>query len=575
METSILNKITKEIDNYKNSSYEMMDGYSFSASKLLRRIGLYKAQIYPTGKTDSQGNYKYWFDVISPRVSSEVKNIDFDTKDIWLYSDSKHDSVKVLLADVAMKDYLKESGEAEKLNEAVEQGSEWGNVVWKKVGDKYKILELPNVMVLNQTAKTLDDSDVIESEVMFATDINKKSDVWVNTEELIKSAKKEEKKSSPEFYIYERNGEITEKEYNETIATMTDSEQKAGDENKYLLTKIIVGGAEKGKPSKVLFCEVIDEKPYKEYHRSSYSGRWLRMGLYEILMDIQTRANEIGNQIARGLEWASKKVFSSPDKLLAQNILTDLQNGDIIKTSQLVSVDTRMEGLDQLIADWNRLMTLADSLANSYEVVTGENSPSNTPFRLAAQQNLNANKLFNFIREKLGILLQSVIEDWILPDLLSNLKLKEILRITADSGMLNRYYEMLVDDWYVRNLLAFPPHDEEIAKEIKLKKIQELSRSKEAVVDLEKEMWKGFKPRVRVSITGENYALEADLETLSNFISLEQDPVRRTALIEMAMQKKNMDISALPKTPPAPPPQPQTDPALDRALTRQEEALAQ
>jgi len=575
METSILNKITKEIDNYKNSSYEMMDGYSFSASKLLRRIGLYKAQIYPTGKTDSQGNYKYWFDVISPRVSSEVKNIDFDTKDIWLYSDSKHDSVKVLLADVAMKDYLKESGEAEKLNEAVEQGSEWGSVVWKKVGDKYKILELPNVMVLNQTAKTLDDSDVIESEVMFATDINKKSDVWVNTEELIKSAKKEEKKSSPEFYIYERNGEITEKEYNETIATMTDSEQKAGDENKYLLTKIIVGGAEKGKPSKVLFCEVIDEKPYKEYHRSSYSGRWLRMGLYEILMDIQTRANEIGNQIARGLEWASKKVFSSPDKLLAQNILTDLQNGDIIKTSQLVSVDTRMEGLDQLIADWNRLMTLADSLANSYEVVTGENSPSNTPFRLAAQQNLNANKLFNFIREKLGILLQSVIEDWILPDLLSNLKLKEILRITADSGMLNRYYEMLVDDWYVRNLLAFPPHDEEIAKEIKLKKIQELSRSKEAVVDLEKEMWKGFKPRVRVSITGENYALEADLETLSNFISLEQDPVRRTALIEMAMQKKNMDISALPKTPPAPPPQPQTDPALDRALTRQEEALAQ
>lgn len=567
----MIKKISDEISAYKSQSYEMLDGYSFSAYKLLRRVGLYKAQVYPKGKFDSQGNYKYWFDIIIPRVNSEIKNIDFDTKDILLYSDTIGDNMRILFSNVAMKDYLAESGEAEKLNEAVEQSSEWGNVVWKKIGKSYKILELNNVYVLNQTAKTLEDSDVIEYECMLSSDLRKKTNIWSNVEELIKTAKPDVQKTSPDFYIYERNGEANEEEYNNTRALMLNETPQKGDSNKYVLCKVIMGGTEKDKPNTILFCEEISEKPYKEYHRSSYSGRWLRMGLYEILMDIQTRSNEIGNQIARGLEYASKTIFTGEDKLVAQNITTDLQNGDYIKSKDLHQVEVRMNGLDQLIADWNRLMTQADALANSYEVVTGESSPSGTPFRLAAQQNLNANKLFGFIREKLSIAFQSVIEDWILPNLLKDLKSQEILHLTADSGALNKYYEALIDSWYVRNLLSFPPHDEEQAKDIKLQKLQELLRNKEAIVTLEDEMWKDFKPRVRVSITGENYALAEELDTLNGFIQLEQDPIRRTALIEMAMAKKNIDIASLPKTPPQPiqPQQPQQNTGLDKILQSQ------
>lgn len=568
----MINKITQEIENYRNNSYEMLDGYSFSAWKLLRRIGLYKAQVYPKGKLDSQGNYKYWFDIITPRVNSEIKNIDFDTKDIQLYSDAKNDDVRIMLANIAMKDWLYKTGEAEKLNEVVEQGSEWGNVVWKKAGKDYNILELNNLMVLNQTAKTLEYSDVIEYQCMVSSDLRKMKGLWDNTEidELLKSGKTEVNKSSPEFYVYERNGEVSEKEYNEA------KDIEGGDENVYILAKVIVGGNQKEKPTQVLFCEEISEKPYKEYHRSTYCGRWLRMGLYEILMDVQTRANEIGNQIARGLEWSSKTVFRSSDRLIAQNIMTDLQNGDVVKSQDLQQVNTRMDGFDQLIADWNRLMTLADSLANSYEVVTGENLPARTAFKLAAQQNINANKLFEFIREKLGIAFQGVLEDWILPLLLKDLKAQEILRLTSDDGQLGEYYKALVDDWYVSNLLSFPPHDESVAQEIKQQKLQDLMKNKETVVELEKGMWKDFEPRVRVSITGENYALSTELDTLSSFIQLEQDPVRRTALIEMAMRKKNIDVSALPKSLPASSPQaqPAESPGLDKAMAMQARAMA-
>lgn len=554
----MLKIIQKEVQEYEEQSMEIVPGFNFSAYKLIRRIILYKNEVYPKGKFDSQGNYKYFFNIIAPRVQSEIKNIDFDTKDIVLWSDAKDDAIRILLANVAMKQWLKDSGQAEKLNEAVEIGTEFGNVVWKKVAKEYIVVQLFNFMVLNQSAKTLEDSDVIEYAVMTSADLRKKIDTWENVEELIKSARVDK---APEFHIYERNGEISEKEYYEA------KDESGGKEDKYILCKVIVGGTDKAKPTQILFCDEISEKPYKEYHRSSFSGRWFRVGLYEILMDIQTRANEIGNQIARGLEWSAKTVFRSSDRLIVQNILTDMNNGDIIKSTDLQQVNTRMEGLDQLIADWNRLMELADKLSNSYEVVTGESSPSGTPFRLAAQQNMNANKLFDYIREKLGIALQGVLEDWILPNMLKSLNKQEILQLTADSGMLPRYLQAVVDDWYIQNLAFFPPHDDRQAQEIKQEKLQELMQTKEVNVEMEKEMWKNFAPRCRVNIVGENYALVSELETLTSFITLEQDPIRRTALIEMAMLKKNIDIGSLPKTPPQPVMQPDQEGAgLDKKL---------
>ncbi len=553
----MLQKLSKEIEDYRSGSIQLADGVPFSAYKLLRRIGHFKNHYYPTGNVDSQGCYKYWQDIISPRVNNEIKNIDFDTSDIVLFSDSPQDTMKVLVANAALKEWLEESGQAAKINEAIEQCPEWGNVVWKKINNDYEILDLQNVMVLNQAAKTLDDSDVIEEGCFSASDLLRMNEVWMNVEALIKSRKVGTKKASEEFYVYERNGELTEKEYWQAKAQEdkeTTYDLSKYSDQEYVLAKIVAGGTDRYRPSTLLFCEIIEEKPYKEFHRSSYSGTWLRKGLYELLMDVQIRANEIGNQIARGLEWASKIVFKSSSNTLEQNIVSELQNGDIIKTTDLSQIDVRLQNLDQLIADWNRLMQLADQISNSSEVVSGGSLPSGTPFRLGALQNINANKLYDFIREKLAISLQGLIQDWILPNALKDLKVRDVLRLTADSGFLTQYYEAVVDEWYIKNLVSFPPHSSEMATQIKARELEALMKNKEALITLESEMWKSFKPRVRVAITGENYNLAVELETLQTFIALEADPVRRTALIEIAMGKKGIDAKSLPKTQEVQPP---------------------
>jgi len=426
-------------------------------------------------------------------------------------------------------------------------------------------------------AECLDDTPTIERAVMTQPELRAKKGIWDNIDDVIKNCGDKsftvgekgiaQERETPYYEIYERNGEISQEALYEAQG------KRGGDPDKFVLAKIIVAGLNKttkdGKTQGkyVLFAEEMKEMPYKEYHRGRYNGRWFRPGIYEILMDIQTRSNEIGNQIARGLEWSSKTIFNTADRTIAQNVLTDLANGDIVRTAlaDLRQVDVRMQGLDQLIADWNRLMVMADKLCNSYEVVQGENMPSGTPFRTTNLLNQNANKLFDFIREKLGIALGEVIQDWILPDMMKDIKDKDIVRMTGDADLLERFNQMLVDGWYLQNLLSLQPHNQEQAMALKQTKLDNLKKTPKEKIKLIKGWWEGFKPRARVVITGENVNLAQELETLGSFIGLEQDPVRRTALIEKAMQRKGIDIATLPKTEQQPVQQQQGGIPMDRA----------
>jgi len=561
--------IENEIKQYVEGQTEIHDGYNFSQYKLVRRIVLYMNQIYPKGKMDSQGNYKYWFDIISPRIDTEVKNIDFDTADIMLYSDSAVDSAKVILSNLYLKEWLRTTGQGEKINSVVEDSSGWGNIVWKKVKGGYEQVDLKDFYVVNQTAFSLNDTPAIERHVMTQTQLRDKIGIWENVEEAIKGCADKsrsttvtsgvgQEKETPYYEVYERNGEVSTKDLYEARG------ESGGSEDEYVLAKIVTVGIRKGggqvQLKYILYSDTISEMPYREYHRGRFQGRWFRTGLYEILMDCQTRANEIGNQIARGLEWSSKTIFRSSDKVIANNILTDMNSGDIIRSNDIQHVPVRMEGLDQLLADWNRIIEVADSLANSYEAVTGESMPSGTPFRLGAMLNQNANKLFDFLREKLALSFTSLLEDWVLPELLKDLKAESVMRITGDDKWVRRFYELLVNSWYNRNLLSFGPHTEEEGQMIKEAQLAAVLQKKETMLTLERGFWGEFKPRAQIIITGERVALTAELESLSNFINLEADPVRRTALIELAMKKKGIDIENLPKSPPAPAPMPEAQP---------------
>src|SRR3990172_10515726 len=396
IKTALAGQIEQEIKSYLTEVVTIGDNYNFSQYKLSKRISMFENKIYPTGKIDSQGNYKYWFDIITTRIEAEIKNIDFDTKNILAYSDAKIDELPCLITNLKNKEYMRETGQAEEINSAIEEGSGWGNVVWKKVKGGYERVDLRNFYVINQTVKTLNETPAIERHQLSQSDLRAKKDIWEYTDEVIKTCKTNSYKSEigtqekdttvPYYDIFERNGEVCLYDLKEYNADKPEEKDK----DKYVQARIIAAGT-KGTLSGVeikyiMFAGEITEMPYEEYHRSRYKGRWWREGLYELLFDLQVRGNQIGNQLAQGLEFASKLVLISADKLAFQNIITDMKNGDIIKAQDLNRVDLRMHAADQLFAEWNRIIELANEIANSREIVMGDSTP-NQPFRLGALLN--------------------------------------------------------------------------------------------------------------------------------------------------------------------------------------------
>lgn len=553
--------VRNEIDSFTDCRVMITDSYSFSQYDLVRKIYNLSNKIYPSGNIDSQGNYKYWFDVIGPRISDETKNIDIDTKDINLHSNMGNDRFRIFLANAVLREWMRETKQGAALNEDVEDSTGWGNVLWKKVrGGKVK-LDFISTFVINQRARSVNETPVIEQHILSQSELRDRRGVYDTdaVDDLIESHPNESyislssdvvvDESIPFYEIFERNGEVCLADLNDAMeATGRKVNRRKGDDEKYVLAKVVLALHGKDGGGTILYAGRIKSMTdvYREYHRGRYNGRWFREGFYEQLADIQIRANEIGNQIARGMESAGKQLFTTDDPTAYKSVLTDLMNGDIIGVKNLQRVDTRFHEIENYMAEWNNLMKVADRITNAMEIVSGSDTPSAMPFRLGALLNQNANKTYLFVREKLGLAYKEMYEDWILPELLKSIRDTDVIRITGDKDYMDEYRNMVVDNWYAANLLYIGPHTKAEADLIRESKLRELSKSKDEFVSVERDYWSGFTARVEVDITGEAFDVNAEAQTIAQFLALETDPVRRQFLLDSVWTKYRIDTTKLP-----------------------------
>lgn len=559
-ECSLFKRVESEINSYLTAKVEVSPGVFFSQYQLINRIYKFRSRDLTGSKINSDLSYDYYFDIISPRVDSETKNLRFDSKHILVFSrNPRKDFPAVLLSNASLRSWMSENGEDEKLKMAVEEFVANGNVIFKKVDGGYELADVLNTFITNVKARSIDDTDIIERYELTASQIKQmegwdKDAVEATIRDLGNKTFQASSMTTPiqtsgkRFEIFEFTGEVSEKEFYETQG------KEGGSEDKYLLAKVIVAGLNKsGKGEKyILFSEKLTGKLSDYYisaHRGRYDNRFWRTGMYELLFDHQVRANEIGNQLARGLEWASKVVFRSKDSKILQNIRADLDNGDIITTDDLAQVDVRMNNLDQLIADWNRLMNDADRLSNSFEVVRGESMPSGTPFRMGLLMDQNAGKLFVLLRQKLTLPFKRVFREWVLPELLKDMKGEEVFQFVGEEEILDQLRGVLVDSWYMNNLVKIGPHSKEEAEKIKKAYLDEI-KEREPVIKNTEEIWEGVKPRLFVTITGENSDLADNVQDLLTMVQLEQDPERIAWILDTLYRIRGIPIPPKPEQPP-------------------------
>lgn len=552
IQSSFFSRVESDINNYLTSNIELSEGVSFSQYKTIQRIYKFKNRNLSGSKIKDDLSYDYYFDIISPRADSEIKNLRFDTKHVLIFSrNPTKDFAAVFISNAMLKSWMAENGEDEKLKASIEEFTTNGNIGFKKVDGGYETVDPLNTYITNQKAKSVDDTDIIERHEMTASQIlSMKSWDQDVSEDVIKNlgdksftatAKTTPISSTNKRYeIFEFTGEVSEKEFKEL------NNEGDGDENKYFLAKIVVAGLKKGSSDerRVLFAEKLTGKISDHYiyaHRGRYEGRFWRIGMYELLFDHQVRANEIGNQLATGLEWASRVIFRSKDSKVLGNIRADLDNGDVVITDDLQQIDVRMQGLDQLIADWNRLMADADRLSNSHEVVTGEAMPSGTPFRMGILLDQNAGKLFTLLRQKITLPYKRVFREWVLPELVGDMKGEDVFTFVGDVEILDQLREIVVNDWYSKNLVRIGPHTREMAEAIKQEKLNEMKKV-EPIINNTREIWEGVYKRLFVTITGENSDAADNIQDMVTLMGMETDPNRVAFLLDTIYKIRGIPV---------------------------------
>jgi hypothetical protein len=548
---NVTKQIRQEVNDYLSKQIRKSENVPFSEYKLKKRIAYFMNRHYPTGKMSPDG-YEYWFDIIQPRANHAIKNLRLDSKHLMVFSKNPvGDFAAVYIANTALFDWMWENGKAEELNEAIEQFVNLGNVLFRKTSDGYALWDPWNTYITNQAARTIDETAVIERFEMGQSELRRmqRAGIYKNVDEVIakggaKETKKEENttqdpQTTPYYVFYRRTGEVSEAELRKAQG------KTGGDPDNYVLARIIVADTGSQGDEVVVFAEQFAKGEtmsdyYKEAHYGPYKGSWWREGMYELLFDHQVRANDIGIQIARGLEWSGKVLFRHSDINTVSNIRTALENGALIKSQDLQQVQVRQQGFDQLVADYNRIIQEADSVANSLEIVQGQALPSGTPFQLGRMLDNNANKLFAFLRQKISTPYKRVFKDFVMPKLIEDLSREDIIRLTGDPIVLENFYEMAAQGWYLSNLVKIGPHTPEIAEALKAMKMEEL-RAFEPTVQNQKEIWKGVLPRLHVTITGENFNVE-EQETIATMLQFEQDMPRRAFLMDYIYRQRGIPV---------------------------------
>jgi hypothetical protein len=120
---------------------EISEGVYSSQYQTIKRLMKFKNRDLAGTKIDDDLRYIYYFDIISPRVDSNIKNLNIDTKNIFAFSDNpREDFAAVFISNTALRDWMNENGEANELKSAIEEYVSNGNVGWKVVGDGYEEL---------------------------------------------------------------------------------------------------------------------------------------------------------------------------------------------------------------------------------------------------------------------------------------------------------------------------------------------------------------------------------------------------------------------------------------------------
>ncbi|MBP7540369.1 MAG: hypothetical protein KA802_10525 [Saprospiraceae bacterium] len=529
MDKTIFKEVNEIISTYNNKSVQIIDGLYYNQFQTIKKIEFYWNSQYINGQLDEIGRIKPFYNISKFRVNVATRATDLDVKDVRITSDNKNDRVRSMLLNHELKNWFKEADFSKLLNDFGKTRAKYGGALIKKYIEtedgkkelKIELVEWKNV-ITDQT--DIENGVIIEVHYMSPSELSKKIGVWDNAEDAMKLATKsrgikgnKDQASEKKIPIYEVHGEFPEN-YN--------PETPDGNPNKYQKMQFIIAGNETNRQV-LLWSEVEDENPYRYLAWDYVAGRGLGVGIVEDGFEAQMWTNDAVIAEKNVMDLVGKVFIKTNSKQLGNNILSDMDNGQVIELEDgadanlLNLAPSSLPQFQNTVERWN---TQYERATNTFDAVTGEQLPSNTTLGSVAIQSAQASSFFDYRREEAGIFWTEVLMDWVLPYLIKQINKEHILtsdfsieelKMIDNAFAVNEANNRVKQAILSGNIITAEDYDQ--ALEAFTQFIGQ--DGKRRYLEIPKDYFKDYEDNLTIDITGETRNKQVALQTLSTILS--------------------------------------------------------
>jgi len=501
--------IKKEIEDFKTKAVTITKGFTFNQPQTINEIIYGYNSKFMEGDFDNQGDRKYYFNINRSACDTTTKGIDFDTKNINISTAAGGNPKQTWFFERDLKFWMKDQNFGKTLNGIFYRLPIFGSVVIKIVGGEVFFVDLRNFMCDAGVDNLKESNFIIEVHYKTPLDFKRiaKERGWDYQPVLDRFVP-----SNQDYIkIYERYGEV-DGVYKRTLIA------EPAENSQFILSE-----------------DSVKENPYFEFHLNKLPGRWMGIGVVELLTDPQIRINELTNQQVKSSYYNSLRLWQTQDQGVNRNLLTDAVNGLVLNTqSPITPIDMSDRNSGAIENEINRWSANSDKITFAHEPIRGQTTKGVTLGATELAVGLGG-AFFGQIQENVALDVKQLLYDVIIPQFAKENSVKHSLRLVGED--LEIYNKMLIDIRVNNKLLSslkkgLPTKEKfEIMKALVSERVK---RGKEKLIDLPNDFYKNLKYKINIDITGEQVDVRtrsankfAALQAITADSTLLSDPRKR------------------------------------------------
>lgn len=491
------------VEGYRTEALDCNPIYAPSNKDVLELIDSYFASKYRDNEYDSSGYKKPFYNIVINPTEVASKMIDLDTKDIRIVAEDGQSYYPAWFfgkeLKIWMKDKKNKDGQTfgQLLNQMVYKYPKYGHLIAKKAKDTVYLVPLQNFYCDNPEADNFLSCDTVVEEHDYTAEQLRKQEGWKNVEDIITK--------------YEVEGNI--KVYEISVLN------QKGD-------NYFIQPAGCNKEEDVLYKDRRDRKDlYKEIKWEDLPGRCMGRGQPEKLFEAQIAKNQNEYYLRSGYRWTSKKLWQTRDDNIAKNLITEVEDGDVLTAnSEITPISMEERNLGAIREGDTKWDKLISTLSFAFEPISGQPSKSGTTLGATVLQTNMMRQYYDLKREELGMFIKDILFDWIIPEFKKQKNGKHNLMMSEfDESELTKIKELVLTNKTNRAVIgqvektgAIPTMQEmELLKSITSEKMKS-----QKDIKIPDNFYNNLKYKIDIIITNEQIDTASRMTTLQTVLQI-------------------------------------------------------